>query len=168
MDNVECDDNQFLEKMFLLPGQIIVSKKPILITTVLGSCIAVCLWDERLKFGGMNHFMVPSWTGEKKPTPKYGDLAINKLVEKMLGMGSQKRDLRAKVFGGAENLNETITYFETGVKNTLLAKSLLDFHNISVIAENTGGSKGRNIKFYTECGRVLMKIIPKSKLNVEA
>jgi chemotaxis protein CheD len=168
MDGMESDDKQVYDKKFLLPGQIIIAKKPVLITTVLGSCVAVCLWDEKLRYGGMNHFMIPSWTNEKKPSAKYGDFAINKLLNKMLSFGSEKRNLRAKIFGGAENLNEVISCFDTGTKNTLLAITMLESQNIPVIAKNTGGNFGRNIKFFTDSGKVLMKLIPKSKIDFES
>ena len=73
-----------LSKIFIYPGNLEVSVKPIMFTTILGSCVAVCIWDNKLKFGGMNHFMLPLWNGEGLASPKYGNIAIDKLVKKML------------------------------------------------------------------------------------
>ncbi len=143
---------------FLLPGNIIVSRSPMLISTVLGSCVAVCLWDQKLRYGGMNHFMMDSWHGDNLPTARYGDLAINKLIDQMINMGSNRLDLRAKVFGGA-GIIEAGRNYNIGAKNILLAITLLKSQDIRIIAENTGGYYGRNIKFYSDNGEVLMKFI---------
>ncbi|HIJ84093.1 MAG TPA: chemotaxis protein CheD, partial [Magnetococcales bacterium] len=88
-------------KPFLLPGALFAKDGEYIITTVLGSCISVCLWDRNVKKGGMNHFKLPLWNGDGLPSPKFGNIAIEKLIENLLDIGCQQRNLIAKVFGGA-------------------------------------------------------------------
>ena len=70
-------------EVFLAQSQIFSDTRPHRLSTVLGSCVAVCLWDQRLKFGGMNHYMLPMWNGAGLASPKYGNIAIPKLIEQM-------------------------------------------------------------------------------------
>ncbi|MEA1973295.1 MAG: chemotaxis protein CheD, partial [Candidatus Cloacimonadota bacterium] len=76
-----------MKKEFVYAGQIIVSKTPMELYTVLGSCISVCIWDNKLRIGGMNHYMLPLWKRKGLATPKYGDIAIPKLIEKVINLG---------------------------------------------------------------------------------
>ena len=69
-------------------------------TTVLGSCVSICLWDAHARVGGINHYLLPLWNGEGLPTPKYGNIAIERLIDKVRGLGGGKK-LVAKVFGGS-------------------------------------------------------------------
>jgi len=72
---------------FLLPSALYVSKEPCLINTVLGSCVAVCFWDPVLRIGGMNHFMMPLWNGQGLASPRFGNIAVPRLLEAMLQYG---------------------------------------------------------------------------------
>ena len=67
-------------KHFLYPGAIYISPEPTLITTILGSCVAICLYDPILQIGGMNHYMLPLWNGQGLASPRYGNIAIEKLI----------------------------------------------------------------------------------------
>ena len=89
---------------FLYPGALYAQKGECVVSTILGSCVSVCLWDPLLKIGGINHYMLALWNGEGLPSPKYGNIAITKLIEKMLSLGRRKGDLKAMVFGGGEVL----------------------------------------------------------------
>ena len=89
---------------FLYPSSLFVSKEPYVVKTILGSCVAICIWDKRLKIGGMNHYMLPNWNGNDLASPKYGNIAIDKLINKLLLLGSKKEDLIAKIFGGGDML----------------------------------------------------------------
>lgn len=141
---------------YLLPSALFAAKEPCLVDTILGSCIAVCLYDSKLKIGGINHYMLPLWNGKGLATPKYGNIAIEKLVEKMISMGSSKPNLIAKVFGGA---NQMLTSLSVGERNREIAISQLKAEGIKVVAESTGGFKGRKIQFNTYTGEVLMKFL---------
>ena len=74
---------------YLYPGELFVHREPHVVSTVLGSCISVCLWDPERRLGGINHFLLPLWNGEGLPTPKYGNIAISRLIEKMEALGAQ-------------------------------------------------------------------------------
>lgn len=71
-----------------------------LVHTLLGSCVSVCLWDQKRACRGMNHYMLPLWNGEGLATPRYGNIAIENLLEKDVSFGLQQKDLVAKVFEG--------------------------------------------------------------------
>ncbi len=90
---------------FLYPGTLFASKNSYQIITILGSCVAVCLWDSVQEIGGMNHFLLPLWNGHGLASPKYGNIAMEKLIDKMISIGSKKRNLQAKVFGGSNVLS---------------------------------------------------------------
>jgi len=142
---------------YLLAGAIFAGREPHLVTTVLGSCVSVCLWDSVLRHGGINHFMLPLWNGEGLASPKYGNIAIAKLLERMFELGSDKRNLCAKVFGGGIVLNVKNSFMNIGERNIELAEAALKQAGIPVISADTGGSVGRKIIFNTASGTVMVK-----------
>ena len=146
------------ESYFLFPSAIHVARKATEIQTVLGSCVAVCLYDALHKSGGMNHYMLPVWKGDGLASPRFGDISIEKLIERMLAQGSDKRNLVAKIFGGAEQYAEGSVY-EIGKRNIEIAKDILGEHNIAIASSSTGGSRGRKILFHSGSGQVLMKYL---------
>jgi chemotaxis receptor (MCP) glutamine deamidase CheD len=88
-------------EVFLSPGTLHCAAASSRVTTILGSCVAVCLWDSRQRLGGMNHFVLPRRRGDNAPSQRFGDVAIVTLVEQMLWLGCRIASLRAKLFGGA-------------------------------------------------------------------
>jgi chemotaxis protein CheD len=122
------------------------------VTTLLGSCIAVCLWDPSRACGGMNHYMLPLWNGEGLPTPKYGNVAIEKLIEKMLQFGCLKRNLIAKCFGGASLIADATDLMQIGARNFDVAEELLAIHQIPIVAREVGGQRGMKVIFNTQSG----------------
>lgn len=126
---------------------------------MLGSCVSICLWDTQLKHGGINHFMLPFWNGDGLPTPKFGNIALEKLLEKMQQLGSRRSNLVAKVFGGSKQLEKGKSIFNVGERNIMLAFDLLKEAGIPVISHHIGGEKGRKLKFCTRTGEVLMKLL---------
>ncbi len=152
--------NEHIIKHYLQPTSIFASDKTSIIQTILGSCVSVCLWDKKLHIGGMNHYMLPFWNGIGLATPKYGNIAIEKLIDKMISYGSLKKDIVAKVFGGGKIImtsqNKT---FQIGSQNVLLAFEMLKNEKIPIVSDNTGGDFGRKIQFHTNTGVVLHKYI---------
>lgn len=146
---------------FLYPAALFASKEPHVVNTILGSCVAVCLYDPVLKIGAINHYMLPLWNGQGLASPKYGNIAISKLIEKMLGMGSKQKNLIAKVFGGANIFESNLEQFQIGERNIKIAEQLLQEYNISIISCSVGGFNGRRIQFNTYSGEVRQKIIEK-------
>lgn len=146
-------------KYYLFPSAIFAEKEAYVVDTILGSCVAVCLFDQKIKIGGINHYMLPLWNGEGLASPKYGNIAIEKLIEKMLRNGATKENMIAKIFGGACQTSNTIN---VGSKNIQIAREQLAQHTIKIVAEDVGGSVGRKIIYDTGTGKVLMKLISKS------
>lgn len=142
--------------VFLEPGAVHCAAEPTLISTILGSCVAVCLHDARLRFGGMNHFVLPRASMDE-PSPRFADVAIERLVNGMLGLGSLRADLRAKVFGGAAVLPLGRAGDTVGTHNVRAALERLRAHGIPVVAQRTGGSRGLMIRLYTDSGDVLVR-----------
>ncbi len=142
---------------FLYPGALFAHQQPHLVTTVLGSCVSVCLWDPVLRAGGINHYLLPLWNGEGLPTPRYGNIAIVRLIEKMLALGCARERLQAKVFGGAAMWRQSQGLLAVGERNRALATDLLAENHIPIVSADTGGEAGRKIIFDTETGSVLLR-----------
>jgi chemotaxis protein CheD len=136
---------------FLEPGYIYFSKQETSVLTVLGSCVAVCLWDKNLKYGGMNHFLHPQTCDPQKATPKYGNVAIIALVRMMEEASCKRSDMVAQVFGGASP--EHSNGHDIGEDNVRVARNMLASKGINIISEDTGGSMGRKIIFNIETGQ---------------
>jgi chemotaxis protein CheD len=142
--------------IFLTPGDLYSGAEPAVVSTILGSCVAVCLWDHRSGRGGMNHFLLPR-CGASSPTPRYGDVAINHLVEEMERLGSRPANLCAKVFGGAMVLPFGLPAETVGAQNVNAALDLLRSHRIPVLTRRTGGQRGLLIRFHTRLGWVMVR-----------
>jgi len=145
--------------LFLLPSQIFVTSENYKITTILGSCVAICLWDGVKKIGGMNHFLLPYWNGNGLASPKYGSIAIKKLIIRMIKEGSNSKDIKAKIFGGGNLLDLDSSMFNIGQRNIAIAERILNENRIDIIANSVGGNKGRKILFDTKTGIVKQKIL---------
>jgi chemotaxis protein CheD len=147
-----------VRKCFVKQGMVTVSREECIITTVLGSCISVCLWDAIAGIGGMNHYMLPLWNGEGLPSPRYGNIAIPRLIEKITASGGTKSNLKAKVFGGAEMISVMKeSRMKIGAQNIILAEDLLAREGVPIISIDVGGHCGRRIHFNTRTGAVMLK-----------
>jgi len=128
-----------------------------LITTVLGSCVSVCLWNQTARVGGINHYLLPLWNGEGLPTPKYGNIAISKLVEKVRTYSNPGDKLIAKVFGGASMWNKAEGLLAVGQRNVEFAIETLEALNIPIVGSDLGGNQGRKVIFNSGDGTVLLR-----------
>lgn len=145
---------------YLHPGNLFAHSEPYIVSTILGSCVAVCLFDPVLKIGGINHYLLPFWNNEGLPTPKYGNVAIQRLIEKMVALGSAKKNLEAKVFGGASQFgNSNSAMLNVGQRNIQLAIDLLNKENIRIIGQDVGSSLGRRILYMTNEGKAKVRNI---------
>lgn len=158
-----AEPTQELHKVFLYPANVHVAVQPTCITTLLGTCVAVCLWDPITKIGGMNHYLLSLWNGDGLASPKYGNIAIEKLVMMMESRGASKKRIVAKIFGGKASLNGNTIAYNIGMRNIQVAKDLLKEMNIPIEAESVGGEHGRNIKFDTTTGKIMMRYITGAK-----
>jgi chemotaxis protein CheD len=146
---------------FLYPSTIFASRDHYIVNTILGSCVAVCFYDTVLGFGGINHFMLPLWNGQGLASPKYGNIAITKLHEKMLSLGSSQKNIIAKVFGGGNIIEASTVQFMIGDRNAAIAKDILKEMQIRIISQSVGGTLGRKIQFDTHTGEVKQRLIEK-------
>jgi chemotaxis protein CheD len=154
-----------ISEHFLFPCMLFGSTTPHRVQTILGSCISVCLFDQVLNHGAINHFMLPWWNGQDMPSPKYGDVATNRLLEKMMSMGSRRENIVAKIFGGADQHSLAKPGYGIGAKNIAITEQILARESIKIVAQSTGGQQGRKIVFFSHSSQVLVKYLPLN--NVE-
>lgn len=139
-------------------GQIAAFAAPTEIATILGSCVAVCLWDEGAGVGGMNHFLLPHWVGNGLASPRFGNIAVGSLIEQLLALGGRMDRLKAKLFGGACVINAAGPGRDhLGTKNVEVALRILEREGIRVTALDTGGRRARKLLFYTDGGDAWVK-----------
>ncbi len=146
-------------KKFIHVGEICVGVKPTEISTILGSCVAVCLYDSVEQMGGMNHYLVPLWNDNGLQSPKYGNISIPKLIDNMLNIGCQKHNIEAKIFGGGNVIDVSSESMMIGRKNILIAKEMLREYGIKISAQDVGGNRGRRILMRSDTGKILLKYI---------
>lgn len=145
-----------LKSFFLIPGDLFVTKEPYLIKTLLGTCVSVCLFDPINMVAGMNHYLLPEKNDAGSNVPKYGTVAIKQLYEKMIGLGAEKQNLIAKIFGG---ISTESSVYKIGQRNIEMAEQLLYEMRIPIVAKNVGGTKSRKIILNSTNGQVLMKYL---------
>jgi chemotaxis protein CheD len=145
-------------KHYLHPGQLFVSYESYAVTTILGSCVSVCLWDPFTKIGGINHFLLPMDVGDDQASLRFGNLSVRELIEEVVAVGAEQARLRAKLFGGACVL-EAFRSRENhlGTKNVKVAREVLDAADIPIIGEDVGGNRGRKLIFHTDNGSAWVK-----------
>ncbi len=135
--------------------QLFVATEPAEIVTVLGSCVALCLFDKTKNIAGMNHYLLPLWNGNGLKSLKYGNVSNERLIEEMLKAGASIKNMEAKVFGGAVlNISE---HLSVGPRNVQVAMDTLADYKIPVLASNVGGDKGRKIILSNVDGSVYLK-----------
>lgn len=144
-------------RKFIHIGEIFVGVKPTEISTVLGSCISVCLYDKVERIGGMNHYLVPLWNENGLQSPKYGNISIPKLIENMINIGCRISNMEAKIFGGGNVIDVSREEMMIGRKNILIAKEILKEHQIKITAQDVGGTRGRKILMRSDTGKIFLK-----------
>jgi len=154
-------DREFgLRATKVLPGKYFVTDSNISIVTVLGSCVAVCMWDPANKIGGMNHFMLPVHSNGQaidfSPSARYGAYAMEILINDLLKMGAVRKNLEAKVFGAGKVLSGMN---DIGERNASFALEYLRREKIRITAQDLGGNYPRKVHFFPASGRVLVKLL---------
>jgi chemotaxis protein CheD len=148
--------------IYLHPGHLIVSAEPCVLTTILGSCIAVCLWDVSLRIGGMVHFLLPeSSGGTGDASARYGDVAVPQLIREMKNRGANERLIKARIYGGACVLRafRRDDGDHLGARNVRVAKDTLHAANIAIIEEQTMGVVSRKVLFDTASGNASIHVV---------
>ena len=140
-------------------GELHVSRKPVIIKTLLGSCVSVCLYDPDARVGGMNHILLPGNADmdQFNRSARYGINAMDKLMTRMLASGADRKKLVAKVFGGAHILEQIDSKYSPGIMNVEFAFQYLETESIPVAGYNVAGFTPRRIYFNTRSGKVLLE-----------
>jgi chemotaxis protein CheD len=152
-----------LPHVFLYPGTMYCTTKPSVVTTVLGSCVAVCLIDRSRQLSGINHFLLPR--SPDMSSLRHGGSAIAMLLEEMLRLGARPEHIEAKVFGGAAVLPVSNSEDAVGAKNVTVALKCLRALDIEVVARRTGGKNGMLIRLFTATGDVLVRRVASSTVD---
>jgi len=151
----------------VLPGEHYVSTAgQEMIVTVLGSCVAACVWDTRLKIGGMNHFMLPDG-GSSAEVPvdkamRFGNFAMEELINDVLRRGGRRDSLESKVFGGGIVVagvgNASVS---VGDRNADFVRRYLSEEGYRIAAQDLGGPHPRRIHFFPRLGKVIRLFLKK-------
>jgi chemotaxis protein CheD len=144
--------------VYLQPGHLFVSAQAFSVRTILGSCVAVCLFDPARAAGGVNHYLLPHRLGDGESSTRFGEVAVQRLIGGMLALGSSRQNLQAKVFGGAHVLRPGPgAGKDLGSQNAALALELLAAERIPVIAQDLGGERSRKLIFHTDDGSAFIR-----------
>jgi chemotaxis protein CheD len=158
--NLYYDRTFDIETAKILPGEYYFTRKPMLIVTVLGSCVAACIRDRVSGIGGMNHFMLPDGgDASGKPSSdstRYGAYAMEVLIDQLLKAGAKRENLEAKVFGGG-NVLRGFTSMNVGERNAQFVRSYLMTEKIRILCEDLNDVYPRKVYFFPATGRVLVK-----------
>lgn len=146
----------------LLPGEYYVTTKPEAVVTVLGSCVSACVRDRVFGIGGMNHFMLPIQEGERRgwqgtvvdQVTRFGNYAMEHLINDILSHGGMRKNLEVKVFGGGRIIQGLS---DIGACNTKFVIDYLHEEGLPIVSQDLNGNYPRKIYYFPKTGRVLMK-----------
>ncbi|MCK9388134.1 MAG: chemotaxis protein CheD [Sulfuritalea sp.] len=147
-------------------GWAVESERPI--TTLLGSCVAVCLYDPKLHLAGMNHFLLPSRAksaGDDTDVILAGDYSMEVLLNTMLNKGAAKQRLIAKAFGGGTIVTSIL--MAIGQRNSEFAEDWLDREGIPLAARDFGGAWSRKVIFTPDGGDAFCRRLPITQPGVQ-
>ncbi|MBU7574636.1 MAG: chemoreceptor glutamine deamidase CheD [Hydrogenophaga sp.] len=138
----------------VLPGEYYVTADDLVVMTVLGSCIAACIWDPRVRVGGMNHFMLPD--GGNESSGRYGSYAMELLINEMIKLGARRETMQAKVFGGGQVMH-TFTTMNVGERNTAFVLDYLQTERIAVVSKDVLDIYPRKVCYFPATGKAMVK-----------
>lgn len=140
-------------------GEWFASTEPAAVYTLLGSCVAVCLYDPVARIGGMNHILLPGkadFNHFDAPT-RYGINAMDTLIGRLLILGARRDRILAKAFGGGHVLVAISKDKGVGMRNVAFVRHYLETERIRLVGEDLGGFDTRRIWFHTDSGEVYLK-----------
>ncbi len=148
-------------RMTIVQGEARASADPrVEMSTILGSCVATCLFDPVARIGGMNHFLLaepPAHARRATFDSDYGLFLMELLINEMLGLGAIKSRMRARLYGGA-NLNPDLS--PIGTANAAFARHFLEREGIPKVFEDLEGNQARRIQFRPAGGQVRARLVP--------
>lgn len=146
----------------ILPGEYYVTSNDEAIVTVLGSCVSACIRDPAMGIGGMNHFMLPVGTDEEKrlgltsDATRYGNFAMERLINDILKNGGRRECLEIKLFGGGKVIQH-MKEMDVGARNAKFAIEYLSVERLPVVAKDLGDVYPRKVLYFPLTGKVLVK-----------
>ncbi|WP_419909615.1 chemotaxis protein CheD [Hoeflea sp.] len=146
-------------RLHVIQGKFLVSDQPdVVLTTILGSCVAACLRDPEAGVGGMNHFLLPGDSGSAGTgeATRYGVHLMELLINALLQKGARKNRLEAKIFGGAQTMSRLS---DVGRKNGVFAEKFLGDEGIRIVGSSLGGDLGRKVEFWPVSGRARQNVL---------
>jgi chemotaxis protein CheD len=157
----------------LAPGDYYVAIADELISTVLGSCVSACIRDRRLRYGGMNHFMLPidesegnsAWGTDASSATRFGNVAMERLINAMLKLGSHRGDLEVKLVGGGKVL-DAVT--DIGSRNIQFVRNYVRTEELTVIGEDLGETFPRRVIYHPATGAARVKRLTRTDRHVVA
>lgn len=148
------------ETAYVHVGQLYASADHKMVSTILGSCVSVCLWDAEAGVGGLNHFLLPQCVSNGVSSPRFGNVAIRELLAEVHRLGGARHRLQAKLFGGASVIDAfQTTNSSLGMQNVSLARRFLADAGIPIVNEDVGGTQGRKLVFRTNDGSAWVRHI---------
>lgn len=147
-----------MDQQFLLPGDLITTRKPAHLATLLGSCVSVCLSNGFQRIAGMNHYMLPEAAKNDDPG-RYGDTSIRQLVKTLFALDADPGHYSARLYGGGRVIGHLGALGDIGARNIELARRMLAEYRIRIVHEDVGGSKGRRIDFYTQTDVIECRVV---------
>jgi chemotaxis protein CheD len=145
-------------EIYVQPGRAFATAAPVTLRTVLGSCVAVCLFDPGLPAGGMNHFLLPHRGDDGGEPARYAGPALALLIAAMVELGGRRSRLCAKVFGGARVLQPHASPgIDLGARNAAVAFELLAEERIPVVSHDVGGTRSRKLLYRTDDGAAFIR-----------
>lgn len=148
-----------MQQVYVLPGEVRATAAPTRFVTILGSCVAVCLYDPVRRVGGINHFLLPGTppAGEREPL-RWGEASIAALFEQVISYGANAGFLQAKIFGGAQiSPRDVPGQFRIGERNVELALREIRRRGVELRNRSVGGHTGLKIAFESHTGTVWVK-----------
>ena len=145
----------------LTAGEYFATQNGEVLYTVVGSCIATCMYDRERGVAGMNHFLLPGMVHPDEmlscEVGRYGMFAMELLIGELIKLGARREGLQAKLFGGGDILRFRTSDGDVTGSNISFAKKFLELEGIPIVKENLGGNGGRKILFFSDSDRVLLK-----------
>jgi chemotaxis protein CheD len=150
-----------IEAAKISPGEYYYTDKDMLIVTVLGSCVSACIRDKTSGIGGMNHFMLPDAAKADKDNPvsesmRYGNYAMEVLINQLIRNGAKRENLEAKIFGGG-NVLRSFTTNMVGDRNAEFVKRYLKAEGIKITSEDLLDIYPRKVYYFPKTGKVMVK-----------
>jgi chemotaxis protein CheD len=151
----------------ILPGEYYATGRDMMLVTVLGSCVSVCMRDPKTSIGGMNHFMLPEGGDPHSilsAPARYGGYAMDVLIAQLIKLGAARHRLEAKVFGGGAVIRG-FTVTKVGERNSEFVLEYLERERIRVLAQDLLDIYPRKVYFFPASGRVLVKKLKQAHNN---